>query len=243
MELIRVLYCHCRRKIGFVHRAFIFSIFKQEIKIDFYSINQLAVASLSLSLSPVRNIVLTWRFLKKSLRLLEQATLWSSRPMRVDQSSLITWLCRERGPTQPGWGGSRELRRPLRSWRPAAVSWNSENISTIIWCLRKYFSWIIHWVFQSMSRTVPRSYALKNQLGPGSLWHMIAGSSNTLILLTNESQAWLDLDQWEWRTPGVTWSEGWPSLVVIWLEMLNCSSELVLVGLHSNQSGDFYQFF
>ena len=37
----------------------------------------------------------------------------------------------------------------------------------------------------------------------GSLWHKIAGSSNTRKLSTNESRAPLDLDQWEWRTlPG-----------------------------------------
>ena len=34
----------------------------------------------------------------------------------------------------------------------------------------------------------------------GSLWHKISGATNIMSLLTNESQASLDLDQWEWRT-------------------------------------------
>ena len=62
MELIRVLYGHCRRKIGFVHREnVIFSIFKQEIKNRFL-LSKLAAGGFSL-FSLVRNIVLTWRVL------------------------------------------------------------------------------------------------------------------------------------------------------------------------------------
>ena len=42
----------------------------------------------------------------------------------------------------------------------------------------------------------------------GSLWHKRAGTRNIMNLSTNESQALLHLDQWEWRTlPG--WRSHW----------------------------------
>ena len=74
---------------------------------------------------------------------------------------------------------------------------------------------VVHLHVEDSSKELFRqqSYALKNQLGypnpdggifpsrglwmrgAGSLWHNIAGLSNTLKLSTNESRASLDLDQ------------------------------------------------
>ena len=66
---------------------------------------------------------------------------------------------------------------------------------------------------QCMKATYPYPYAVchkepvrskRRRIGSldaqaGSLWHKRVGASNTTKLSTNESQAWFELDQWQWR--------------------------------------------